>query len=196
MATKTEKMLLLLKYLKRFTDERNPTSMPLIDYYFEKKKGKNFFGSPSAKRKVKHQIVKELAEYLNTDSDGNLLPKEDWVIVYDGYGEEKTNDREFICNLYYNQPFSEEEVKIIEKSIDFNTELDDERKEQLKQKIKKRLYNKYYGKPISFLKNRGPIERKQYFVEQEKLYADVKRAMDIKRAKQDREFYDEYYDDF
>ena len=40
MATKTEKMLLLLKYLKRFTDERNPTSMPLIDYYFEKKKGK------------------------------------------------------------------------------------------------------------------------------------------------------------
>ena len=41
--SKEEKMIRLLQYLKRYTDKNNPTSLPLIDYYFEEKyKIKNF----------------------------------------------------------------------------------------------------------------------------------------------------------
>ena len=164
--SKTKKMFELLKYLKTHTDKYSPTSMPLIDYYFEKKEHPNYFGSKNTNRKVKHQIVKELADCLNTDLDGNLLPKEDWVIVYDGYGEPKTNKREFVCNLYYNNPFSNEELELILKSIYLNNNLSYDTKSHLEQKIQKNLYNKNRLSDDHIVRRlQSPIEKKRYFRE-------------------------------
>lgn len=181
MASKKEKMIRLLQYLKKYTDKDNPTSMPLIDYYFEQKGLPNFFGAKSSKRKVKREIVKELAYILNTDLYGNPLPKEDWVIVYDGYDKSDEQDREFICNLYYAQPFSKWEVEDIRKSIDMNTELDEEKKSLLKMKIKKYLSNENYEANDPYLKRGvGPVDKKKYLIEKKRTAARHRAAIRYK----------------
>lgn len=165
MTSKKEKMFRLLQYLKKYTDKDNPTSMPLIDYYFEQKGLIDFFGTKASKRKAKREIIKELAYILNTDLNGDPLPKEDWVIMYDGYGESCEQEREFICNLYYAQPFSGQDISMILKSIEMNPELTTESKLSLITKVRKYCSNKNYETTDPYLRRGvGPVEKKKYLV--------------------------------
>lgn len=180
MASDTEKALRLLDYLKRFTDKNNPTSMPLIDYYFKEKGCPDFFGTPNSKRRNKRELIKKLAAILNTDIEGNLLPKEEWVIVYDGYGEENTKDREFICNLYYNQPFSKWDVDDMLKSIEQNPKLEDERKKELTAKIRRYVSNENYNdRNPAVQRGMNPVDKKKFLIDQKRnnarLVAIIKR---------------------
>ena len=186
MTSDIEKSLRLLEYLKKFTDKYNPTSMPLIDYYFKEKGCPEFFGTPNSKRRKKRELIKNLANILNTDIHGNLLPKEDWAIVYDGYGEENDKDREFICNLYYNQPLASWDVNDIIKSIEHNPELDDERKNELTTKVKRYVSNKnYIHENPGVRRGMSPVDKKKFLIEQKK-----KQARWSAMTKQ------KYYDDF
>ncbi|MBO7217754.1 MAG: hypothetical protein J6V50_03540 [Clostridia bacterium] len=188
MPSDTEKALRLLAYLKRFTDKSNPTSMPLIDYYFKEKGCPDFFGTPNSKRRNKRELIKKLANILNTDLYGNPLPEEDWVIVYDGYGKPSSKDRDFICNLYYNQPFSAEDVEDIMKSIEHNSNLSGERKKDLTSKVKQYISNKNYNHENQAVRNgMNPIEKKQFLIAQKRTKA---RYAAITRQKQ------EYNDDY
>jgi len=186
MATDTEKALRLLEYLKRFTDKSNPTSMPLIDYYFKEKGCPDFFGTPNSKRRNKRQLIKKLASILNTDIYGNLLPKEEWVIIYDGYGEENPKDREFICNLYYNQPFSKWDVDDILKSIDNNSGLDDDRKKDLTAKVLRFVSNKNYNdRNPAVRRGMNPVDKKKFLIDKKRTAARFEKI--IRRK---------HYDDF
>ena len=188
MVSDTEKALRLLGYLKRYTDKKNPTSMPLIDYYFKQKGCPNFFGTPNSKRRNKRELIKKLANILNTDIHGNLLPKEDWVIVYDGYGEEGKKDREFICNLYYNQPLSDWDVEDILQCIEQSTELNDERKETLTQKVSRYVSNENYLHQYEAVRRgMNPVDKKKFLIEHKRKQA---RLAAITKRRQ------EYYDDF
>lgn len=172
MASDTEKALRLLEYLKRFTDKSNPTSMPLIDYYFKEKGCPNFFGTPNSKRRNKRELIKKLASILNTDINGNPLPKEEWVIVYDGYGEENRKDREFICNLYYNQPFASWDVDDILKSIAQNQNLGDERKKELTNKVKRYVSNKnYIHENPGVRRGMSPVDKKRFLIDKKRTNA-------------------------
>lgn len=169
MASDTEKALWLLYYLKRFTDKSNPTSMPLIDYYFKEKGCPDFFGTPNSKRRNKRELIKKLANILNTDIHGNPLPKEEWVIVYDGYGEETTKEREFICNLYYNQPFASWDVNDIIKSIEQNPNLDNERKKELTAKVRRYVSNKNYNdRSHAVQRGMNPVDKKKHLIKQKR----------------------------
>ena len=169
MASDTEKALRLLDYLKRFTDKNNPTSMPLIDYYFKEKGCPDFFGTPNSKRRNKRELIKKLANILNTDIHGNPLPKEEWVIVYDGYGEESTKEREFICNLYYNQPFASWDVDDIIKSIEQNLNFDNERKKELTNKVKQYVSNKNYNhENPGVQRGMNPVDKKKFLIDQKR----------------------------
>lgn len=184
MASDTEKALRLLYYLKRFSDKNNPTSMPLIDYYFKEKGCPDFFGTPNSKRRNKRKLIKKLAAILNTDIDGNLLPKEEWVIVYDGYGDETNKEREFICNLYYNQPFASWDVDDIIKSIEQNTNLDNERKRELTNKVKRYVSNKNYNHESQAVrKGMNPVDKKKFLIDQKRNKARL--AAIIKRKSYD-----------
>lgn len=166
MASDTEKALRLLCYLKRFTDKNNPTSMPLIDYYFKEKGCPDFFGTPGSKRRNKRELIKKLAKILNSDIYGNPLPKEDWVIMYDGCGEHSDKKREFICNLYYNQPFTAKDVDEIIKSIEQNQKLDDERKKELTAKVNRYVSNKNYThKNPGVRKGMNPTNKKKFLID-------------------------------
>lgn len=167
MTTETEKALTLLKYLKQYTDKDNPTSMPLIDYYFKEKGFPDYFGTKHSKRRNKRDLIKKLANILNTDIYGNPLPPEDRVIVYDGYGEDQSQKREFICNLYYNQPFSKTETDDIIESIKQNPNLDDEHKKALIKKIMTYVANKnYYHDNQAVRKGMNAIEKKKFLINQ------------------------------
>lgn len=184
MASDTEKALRLLYYLKRFTDKNNPTSMPLIDYYFKEKGCPDFFGTPNSKRRNKRKLIKKLAAILNTDIDGNLLPKEEWVIVYDGYGDETNKEREFICNLYYNQPFASWDVDDIIKSIEQNPMLKDERKKELTAKIRRYVSNKNYNdRNPAVQRGMNPVDKKKFLIDQKRNNARL--AAIIKRKSYD-----------
>ena len=169
MASDTEKALRLLEYLKRFTDKRNPTSMALIDYYFKEKGYPDFFGTANSKRRNKRELIKKLSAILNTDIDGNPLPKEEWIIVYDGYGEENKKEREFICNIYYNQPFSSWDVDDIIKSIEQNQNLGDDRKKELTNKVKRYVSNKNYNHESQAIrKGMNPVDKKKFLIKQKR----------------------------
>ena len=182
MASDTEKALRLLDYLKRFTDKYNPTSMPLIDYYFKEKGCPDFFGTPNSKRRNKRELIKKLANILNSDLYGNPLPKEEWVIVYDGYGEESTKDREFICNLYYNQPFESWDVDDILKSIEQNPMLKDERKKELTAKIRRYVSNKNYNdRNPAVRRGMNPVDKKKFLIEQKRNNAWLRQKIQRKQ---------------
>ena len=184
MASEIEKALRLLEYLKKFTDKSNPTSMPLIDYYFKEKRCPDFFGTPNSKRRNKRELIKKLTAILNTDIHGNLLPKEEWIIMYDGYGEENDKDREFICNLYYNQPFTSWDVDDILKSIEQNQKLGDERKKDLTAKVKQYVSNKnYIHENPGVRSGMNPVDKKKFLIDQKRNNARL--AAIIKRKSYD-----------
>lgn len=181
MISKEEKIIRLLQYLKRYTDKSNPTSLPLIDYYFEEKyKTKNFLGHKTTRR----NLIKNLVIALNSDEKGNLLPEGEWKLVYDDFlrDTEKTdeNTEHHICNLYYVQEFSDFDIDDIKNSIRANEKLDDERQKALVRKIEKYLPNENYHK-----KGMSPVEKKKMLRRQKE--ADARRRAMI-RNKIGRDF--------
>lgn len=172
MISKEEKMIRLLQYLKRYTDKSNPASLPLIDYYFEEKyKTKNFLGHKTTRR----NLIKNLVTILNSDINGNLLPEEEWKLVYDDFVRDVKSpgnyDEHRICNLYYVQEFSDTEIDCIKNSIQANTELDNDTKQQLINKIEKYLQNENYRK-----RGLNPVEKKKQLRRQKQADARL-RAM-------------------
>lgn len=172
MITKEEKIIRLLKYLKSYTNKGNPTSLPLIDYYFEEEyKIKNFLGHKTTRR----NLIKNLVLALNSDSKGNLLPEEEWKLVYDDFKRDLENPDEnrehHICNLYYVQEFSDNDIDILKDSVRYNESVDDEVKKQLIAKIEKHLQNKNYHK-----RSMSPVEKKK-LLRRQKQAAARRRAM-------------------
>lgn len=172
--SKEEKMIRLLQYLKRYTDKSNPASLPLIDYYFEEKyKIKNFLGHKTTRR----NLIKNLVTILNSDANGNLLPEDEWRLVYDDFVRDvKTPgdyDEHRICNLYYVQEFSDLEIDQIKDSIKANVELSDDTKQQLIAKVEKHLQNENYHK-----RGLNPIEKKKLLRRQKQ--ADARRRTIIR----------------
>ena len=109
---KVEKVIRLLDYLKEYTDENNPASIPQIERYFRSKGYTNFIGTKNTRQKM----IKEMAIAMNTDIDGNLLPKENWRVVYNDFIRENTPGAEplkehHIVNLYYKKEFQDAEEK-------------------------------------------------------------------------------------
>lgn len=155
--SKEEKMIRLLQYLKRYTDENNPASLPLIDYYFEEKyKIKNFLGHKTTRR----NLIKNLVTILNSDANGKLLSEEEWKLVYDDFVRDKKTpgdyDEHRICNLYYVQEFSDLEIDQIKDSIRANKELDADMQQHLIKKVEKYLQNENYHK-----RGLNPVEKKK-----------------------------------
>lgn len=163
MTSKEERLIRLLQYLKRYTDKNNPTSAALIDYYFDQKGLPDFFGPKSSRRKSRRTLIKELVRVINSDVYGNPLPKVEWRLMYDGYGENEAENNGYIKNLYYVQPFSQKDIEDIRKSIDFNPSLDIEQKETLKAKVTKHLSNENYESHDPFIRRGSdPVAKKKH----------------------------------
>jgi len=148
---KVEKVIRLLDYLKEYTDENNPASIPQIERYFRAKGYTNFFGT----KNTRQRMIKEMAIAMNTDVNGNLLPKENWRVIYNDFIKENTPGTKplkehHIVNLYYRKEFQDAEVVKIIESINQNSRLSNEEIEILVDKIRKNLANNNFMKrPMS-----------------------------------------------
>ena len=137
--TKEEKLIRLLQYLKEFTDENHPASIPMIERYFSEHYFPGFFGDKNTRK----NMIKEMVRVLNTAEDGNLLPREEWVVVYDDFvrdnvtEKEETHAEHHICNIYYRHPFRKEEVRALLSSIRANQRLSQEERDGLLEKVSK-----------------------------------------------------------
>lgn len=144
--TKEEKVIRLLQYLKQYTDRYNPTSISRIVKYFDEQYEENYFGD----RHTRQKMIQEIVRVINSDADGNILPKEEWRVIYDdfdtihGKGVE-LDKRHQIVNLYYNQEFNNDDIRMLIRSVEKNDELNSEDKDSLLQKINQCLKNEYYG---------------------------------------------------
>lgn len=167
---KEEKVIRLLDYLKRYTDERNPASIPQIERHFASIGHPNFFGNKNTRK----EIIKELVRAINTDIDGNLLPYEEWRIVYQDFTKENIYGTKLkshhIVNIYYRQDFDADEIDMLSRCVKNDDCLQDEIKERLLHKIKECLTNENYGK-----KPKTPAERTAE-IRKEKLF---NRLLDI-----------------
>ena len=135
--SKEEKMIRLLQYLKEYTDENHPASIPMITRYFDEHYFKGYFGDKNTRK----NMIKEMVRVLNTAQDGNLLPPEEWIVVYDDFVRDNVTEKEVahaehhICNIYYRHPFQKEEVRSILSSIRANQMLSQEQREALLEKV-------------------------------------------------------------
>lgn len=148
-ATKEEKVINLLIYLKQNTDEKHPASIPMITAYFDEHFWKNYFGDKNTRK----TMIKEITRVLNSDSQGNLLPQDQWRIVYDDfvrdYGDNRTLEEHashHICNIYYRQEFTDDEIRIILDSIYHDETLDQKEQIALRSKFEKHACSKDHGK--------------------------------------------------
>ena len=135
--SKEEKMIRLLQYLKEFTDENHPASLPMITRYFDEHYFKGYFGDKNTRK----NMIKEMVRVLNTAEDGNLLPRDEWTVVYDDFirdyetEKDSTHAEHHICNIYYRHPVQKDEVQKILSSIRANQMLSQEEKSSLLEKV-------------------------------------------------------------
>lgn len=149
----------VLQYLQEYTDADHPTTQAeLRETDIEKYLGV---------RETSNSLIHFLAEALNCDNDERPLPEDQWRIVFDDYkkkhGEQADVDTEDdeseyvilsngekqrrptpIRNLYYQSPFSHEEIDALIEGVWFSKTLSNEKRERIVAKIKKHLTSKYY----------------------------------------------------
>lgn len=161
--TKEEKIIRLLYYLKQYTDQDNHASIPMIERHFESLGHKNFFGG----KKTRGDMIKQMVLAMNTDIDGNLLPKDEWRVVYDDFEKINIEEREplknhHIVNLYYRKEFEDRDVIRLIASVRNNQDLSLEDIETLEGKIRKYLTNNNYRKrPMSPKERTDEARRKR-----------------------------------
>lgn len=157
----------ILQYLQQHTDADHPTTQAEMRNADGQKMHKTNMKKYMGSRETSNSLIHFLAEALNCDVDESLLPEDEWQIVFDDYtkrygkkSDVDTEDDESeyvilpngkkqrkatpICNLYYQSPFSHEEIDALIEGVWFSKTLRNEKREQIVKKIKKHLTNKYY----------------------------------------------------
>lgn len=162
-ATKEEKLIRLLQYLKAFTDENHPASIPMITRYFDEHYGKGYFGDKNTRK----NMIKEMVRVLNTAEDGNLLPRDEWIVVYDDFVRDHVTEPDIahaehhICNIYYRHPFQKEEVQKLLSSIRANGKLSEEEKGKLLEKVERVFTSREFFAAPLYPEERTRQERKK-----------------------------------
>lgn len=164
--TKEEKVIRLLQYLKEYTDENHPASIPMIERYFSEHYWPGYFGDKNTRK----NMIKEIVRVINSNEDGNLLPREEWRVVYDDFVRDNVTEpgvqhaEHHICNIYYCHPFKKDEVRTIINSITANQKLTEEERDALIARVKKVFTSReFFDRPLSpNQRTREAREKREY----------------------------------
>ncbi|MFI3202072.1 MAG: WYL domain-containing protein [Eubacteriales bacterium] len=148
-----EKIYKLIEYLKWNTDKDHRVRQKNLR---EIEKIKDLLGHKGTFGKN----VKRMSEVLNMNEEGGLLELEEWRLVYDGLlrengylGEDEEEDEKEelvegtghkVGRIYYQQPFSYEEVNYMIQGLLFLDTMETEQCNKIIKKIKKECTTKYY----------------------------------------------------
>ena len=144
----------ITEYLKKNTDKEHPTTQAAM------RKDENVSAFLGAKE-TSNSYINQIALALNSNENGELLKEKDWRVVFDAFsyvhGSKKSKtpveytsiDKLPIRNLYYNQPFSYDELDKIIEAITLSQTFDEKTGKKLVKKIKEELGTVYYEEKAS-----------------------------------------------
>lgn len=133
--------LKLIEIIKRYTDKEHPLTQEKLRAFAE---DKEVFGY---KNTFSRRLF-EITNALNTDNNGELLPEEQWKIVYSGYKIKKQNpDAKGIHNgkIYYNHELTKSEMDFLIHQIRIAKTLGTQEKSILENKITTLLASEHYS---------------------------------------------------
>ena len=154
------KVIRLLKYLKWHSNKDNPLERRHLrnDPNLSK-----FLGGKHAQTTA----FKDLHEGLNTDYDERLLDEEDWRVVISGLKIDPEEKNNRLGSMYYNHPFSHDEIDLILEGIWSIKTISNNQAEILTERIKQELGDKFYAKEERALFTRVFKEQESTAVDKE-----------------------------
>ena len=132
----------ILRYLKRYTDKDHPTTQTVMRADID-----NFMGSRGSFIKM----IKSMAKILNFDEDEILRKEVDRRLLFSGfekmyneYGEFEEGESFSLKDIYYNHPFSQDEVRKIVTAIKTSTIILPDEQDKLIEKVKSELASEHF----------------------------------------------------
>ncbi len=135
----------LLEFIRRNTDREHPITPQKLRELMGEDTARVIMGDKG----TYSRRLNEIADGYNTDSDGNVLPKEQWKIIFAGYGRTK-GDNKRNGKAYYSHPVSEEELGFLVHCIRHTHNFTKEEKESFERRIKDALGSRYYQDSVAF----------------------------------------------
>lgn len=133
----------LLEFIRRNTDKDHPLTQAGLREAAAQQFGENPAAELMGDKGTYSRRLHELADAYNTDADGTLLPKEEWKIVFPGYGRDRSDGKKN-GKVYYSHPVSTDELDFLIKSIRETHDFTQEEKESLEKRIKSALASDHY----------------------------------------------------
>ena len=129
--------LKLLKILQKNTDKNHPITQSALREMLGDEADEIMGDKGTYARRLR-----ELADALNTDEKDELLPKDNWRVVYPGYIKEKDGAKN--GKVYYNSVFTDTEIDFFIKQIRETANFTEEEKLSIEQRLVDNLCSNYY----------------------------------------------------
>lgn len=138
------KVYKLLSFLKENTDANHPATQAKL----RELAGDDYAGEIFGDKGTFSRRLQDLADALNTDSAGNILPENKWQLVYPGYQKEGGKNGK----IYYKQPVTDLELEFLLKQVDLSIDFTSAQKDSLKKRLTDNLASKHFSQ-CSFAQN-------------------------------------------
>lgn len=139
-----ERCFRLLDYLKHNTDSGHTITQA------ELRRDKEISGYLGSKDTF-NKMMQNLTLALNTDSNEEIKPEEEWRLVYKAfsnfYGDSDSEadiDLNFVRDIYYNHIFTDDEITEIINALRMSKTADDKVTQRIIDKVKRELVSKHY----------------------------------------------------
>lgn len=126
-----------LFFLKKHTDADHPMTQKALREAAGDKADEIFGDKGTFTRRLK-----EIADTLNLDDDGSLLPEEKRKIIFPGYRSKTEGSRN--GKIYYRQPVSKIEMDFLIEKLRESNSFTDEEKHDLEERLIENLCSENY----------------------------------------------------
>ncbi len=133
----------LLEFIRKNTDKDHPVTQAGLREAAKQQLGEGPAAEMMGDKGTYSRRLHELADAYNTDADGVLLSKDEWKIVYPGYGRDKSDGKKN-GKVYYSHPVNNDELDFLIKSIRETRDFSQEEKESLEKRVKSALASDHY----------------------------------------------------
>ena len=152
----------LLEFIRRNTDKDHPITQAGLRKLADSKLGEGAATEIMGDKGTYARRLNELADAYNTDENGVLLPKDEWKIVFPGYGREDLGKKN--GKVYYSHPVDADELDFLIKSVRESHDFTSEEKESLEKRLTDALGSAYYR----YNEHNGRVTRNLSTVEDDK----------------------------
>ena len=138
-----KKAFKLLEFIRRNTDKDHPITQAGLRELADNQLGEGASSEIMGDKGTYARRLNELADAYNTDDNGDVLPKDQWRIVFPGYGRDKSEGKKN-GKVYYSQPVDTDELDFLIRSVRESHDFTDEEKESLEKRLTNALGNVHY----------------------------------------------------